>query len=116
MSVLIKGMEMPEGCWYCDFCFQDMDSERNGWIRCAALEQREIIPSKTERQPDCPLIEVQPHGRLIDADAMIEMYEKLIECNKDSIIHMTYHDVINEAIYDLKQVPTVISADKDGGT
>ena len=59
MSILIKGMEMPRKCRECKFRVLDY---------CLAKEQKtevyedEIIPSW------CPLIEIPPHGRLIDAD------------------------------------------------
>ena len=70
-DVLIHGMEMPESC---SDCFLDYDS-----IVCMALN-KEFPDRSTDvgfhaycssRMPDCPLIELQPHGRLIDADALI---------------------------------------------
>jgi hypothetical protein len=53
MAVLIEGMEMPKSCKECKF-----------WsiTSCIASYQGE---------KSCPLIKVQePHGRLIDADAL----------------------------------------------
>ena len=42
------------------------------------------------RQPDCPLVEVPPHGRLIDADALIGAEStSLIKTNADRIRAMT---------------------------
>ena len=56
MSILIKGMEMPTSCADCRVrlavgCFGN-------------------LPHNT-RMPNCPVGPVPPHGRLIDADAMI---------------------------------------------
>ena len=48
MSILIKGMEMPKNCGDC-------------WFEHAY----EFCKSKYE---DCPLIEIHPHGDLIDRD------------------------------------------------
>ena len=68
MSILIKGMKMPESCFHCLLAFQDQDSEHNVYWTCAPLNEDAI---GLERRPDCPLIEVpEPHGRLIDADAL----------------------------------------------
>ena len=54
MSVLIKGMEMPQNCTECH-------------ARC-----RLYLNGRKFRHPNCPLIEVPtPHGRLIDADALL---------------------------------------------
>ena len=110
MSILIN-MKMPKNCYFCP-C-SDLE-----YYDCNLMPGTGISSDwkSGKRLDDCPLVPVPKHGRLIDADAMIEMYEKLIECNKDSIIHMTYHDVISEVIHDLKQAPTVIPADKDGET
>lgn len=108
MGVYIKGMEMPQSCMNCMFCgFAGANCELDTCL-ITGNAQKHIPHSK---MPDCPLIEVPPHGRLIDADKMIEKYEELIERSKDGVIHMTYHDVIVEAIYDLKQAPIVIPAD-----
>lgn len=61
MSVLIKGMEMPTNCDVCPFC--DYAS-----ARCDAVKGAPYTPeSRYEKRADfCPLIEVPPHGRLID--------------------------------------------------
>lgn len=60
MSVLIKGMEMPQ--YGCDHCFL-----RTGNY-CGKIEKDEAVveyAKKSERHPDCPLVPVPPHGRLI---------------------------------------------------
>ena len=65
MSILIKGMEMPKGCKDClikDFDYYDY---------CPLLH-RTVEHCGDERLPDCPLIEIPPHGRLIDGDALKE--------------------------------------------
>ena len=64
MTILIKGMEMPENCIYCPV----VDDEYGG---CLIDDKSHGDPNKPI---DCPLIEVPtPHGRLIDADAYIEL-------------------------------------------
>ena len=66
MSILIKGMKMPKGCT----------------LRCPAVsyrfcplesvEELSAYRDSGKRHPDCPLIPIPPHGRLIDADALYE--------------------------------------------
>ena len=55
MSILIKGMEMPERCGAC-------------FLRVDGCKQRIYME---QRPKYCPLVEIPtPHGRLIDADAI----------------------------------------------
>ena len=71
MSVLIKGMEMPTSCRECSLYLQSMDSERNVYENCA-VTAKSYNWGLTTRPSDCPLIHVPPHGRLIDADALLQ--------------------------------------------
>ena len=56
MSVLIKDMEMPESCvecrFYGEYCYAKGDENKHSKL-------------------PCPLVPVPPHGRLIDADAVM---------------------------------------------
>ena len=66
MSILIKGMEMPTTCCNCKFREPFI-----GFVHCHLAEMdMEYEESDNCRHPDCPLIELPPHGRLIDADAI----------------------------------------------
>lgn len=61
MSILIKGMEMPRRCEKCDLAYDDY-----GYFVCPFTK----ASYKSKQRPSwCPLIELPPHGRLIDADA-----------------------------------------------
>lgn len=73
MSVVIKNMEMPKNCYDCDLSFQDQDSEHNVYWMCAALHKGAYM---YERHPDCPLVEIPAHRRLIDADALCYQLSK----------------------------------------
>ena len=73
MSVLIKDMEMPKNCMSCPFPSVGVD-----WYYCYCpgvdgkaydFEQSNTVPD------DCPLVALpDKHGRLVDADALIEKY------------------------------------------
>ena len=58
MSVLIKGIEMPKSCYKCFWILE----------KGCPLKPDQVMPD--ERPENCPLIPIQPHGRLIDADAL----------------------------------------------
>lgn len=100
MSVLIKGMEMPKRCEKCRCC----KTYEKG-IYCT-LTITPILGNGNARLDNCPLIEVPPHGRLIDADALISKIQ--------------YTDDFYETPFvdwdDILDAPTVIPADKDGET
>ena len=73
MDILIRNMEMPKSCDQCRlwllflgryFCFGkgvEIDNEQFPYE----------FMSK-DRLPDCPLVEVPKHGRLIDADNLLK--------------------------------------------
>jgi hypothetical protein len=74
MSILIKKMEMPKGCWACPFAV--------GKLYECLFTKKSSNWGLTTRPSDCPLIEIQsPHGRLIDVDALKE---------EGADIHMDY--------------------------
>ena len=78
MSVLIKDMEMPALCQECDLYIDGA---------CYAKGYRDYRSIMDMSKPDdCPLIEVPPHGRLIDADkfkADHSMKNDCAECEKE---------------------------------
>lgn len=62
MAVLIKSMKMPKNCEECDIKSWDTEDYVCPFSGVSTL--------CISRQANCPLIEVPPHGRLIDADVM----------------------------------------------
>ena len=83
MSVYIPDIAPPESC---DECTHPT---------CTLWQNRE----PDGRHEDCPLIEVPPHGRLIDADALLG------ESQKDGA-----YDYISA--YDIDRAKTVIPGDR----
>ena len=77
MSVYIKGMKMPAQCDDCPV-FDD-----NGDYPTCILTGHSRGYNWSpfgQRMPDCPLIHILPHGRLIDADALRQtMYHEAFE-------------------------------------
>ena len=123
MSVLIKGMEMPTNCFLCPL------SVLNGERLFCEVTKDEVIRAK--RSSCCPLCLVPLHGRLIDADALIEDLERQckevfrIDAVSPDDYWITRNEAYNEALWKtwvesfdnyLKTRQTVIPADKDGET
>lgn len=67
MSVLIKGMEMPKSCAEC----WALDDDGDYPFCCITHEQKGYtFRTREQRMERCPLEEIRPHGRLIDADSL----------------------------------------------
>lgn len=64
MSVLIRGMEMPKKCGQCKLYHIEYP------MYCLAVEGHRTVgaPYGMPRPDWCPLIELPPHGRMIDVD------------------------------------------------
>lgn len=94
-DILIRGMEMPTSCGSCPF--------------------EESINFCYGKKETCPLVPVPPHGRLIDADALITTFCEWgtsLENKGKFVITMaeakqTIVDIIEDA-------PTIIPASEEG--
>lgn len=78
MGVYIKGMEMPRNC---EKCLYSSWSNFYQIYVCNAIRHDEPVlfdkkqvkstaTVRSGRADNCPLVPVQPHGRMIDADAL----------------------------------------------
>lgn len=73
MGIYIKGVEMPTACFKCELFEADTD-----WCRGAKREVENPY-SDDGVCTFCPLVPVPPHGRLIDADALLADVRKRSE-------------------------------------
>ena len=100
MSVLIKGMSIPDHCIRCPFMVgRDNDD-------CILLTEEENLTfvSFKELKEHCPLVEVPTyHGDLIDAEEQMQLMQA---CEYD-----TYDDY-NRAFDMLNNAPTIIPAER----
>ena len=88
MSVIVKGMKMPKNCTGCPIC-------------CGLPYQHRDVKG---RRPDCPLIELPPHGRLVDI--------KSVEDRKFTTVDNEYERWWNGALESvIDNAPTVIEAE-----
>jgi hypothetical protein len=92
-------MEMPSSCDNCELCtcyVREDGTEEN--YRCVITFYP--IHEFDERHEYCPLVEIPPHGRLIDADAPIPLVDtrgKNIEVTIAHIIEENF-GVVNAII------------------
>ena len=113
MSVYIKGIKMPI-CRTCPVCDEKLFGNY-----CRITE--EIVSFGFEKGENCPLIPVRPHGRLIDADALMEgfsaaentMYEHGREftfsfLNEAQVVSTEWYYVQQM----LEDAPTIIEAEE----
>jgi len=78
MAVYIKGMEMPKNCECCEFAYWSNLKQANVCEMSddAVLTRAMTFKDVTARPDFCPMTEVKEHGRLIDADAIIQQAQK----------------------------------------
>lgn len=101
MSILIKDMEMPKSCAECERwsickCLNDFEDYES---ICYAVEDGDLV-----RDTNCPLIELPPHGRLIDADELLRR-----KCDAyDSRGHFLYAVGMGNIV----TAPTIIEAEE----
>lgn len=97
MSVLIKGIKPPKNCDECDWSWD-----------CAHSEHMDGYEMLGGRPHGCPMIEVQPHGRLIDGDiAEVISFEEADAEGKD------FADGVLYAADFISQLPTIIPAEEE---
>ena len=95
MGILIK-IKMPKGCWACPFAV--------GKHYECLFTKKSYNWGLTTRPSDCPLVEVQPHGRLVDGDVL--MTEVM-----DSDLDHLQRDDWKEVIQIVSDAPTIIEAE-----
>ena len=100
MSVLIKGMEMPKNCLQC-YC---TDTE---YGECALDPEKRCPEDYGQRAEWCPLVEVPPHGRAIDADVLLL---KLLTAESGKVYKYCYP--CKEILQEIKDNPTVIPVEE----
>jgi len=72
MSILIKGMEMPKNCGDCQFVGCCGAHPVDEWPDIESIVTNDVIGTGGERDKNCPLVPIPPHGDLIDRDPFIE--------------------------------------------
>lgn len=104
MSVLIKGGKMPEYCGECDGCrFDNLNVEYRCFATGEFLGELDINKEKGKR---CPLVEIPPHGRLIDKDKLEDVFWDILNEPKK------YDKPLHCMMLELQTAPTVIESEE----
>ena len=75
MSGIYIQMEMPKNCRSCRLATYEMNYGYICKVLNTDVEDGVVFKPWKNRRKDCPLISVPPHGRLIDADALHQLFE-----------------------------------------
>jgi len=106
MGIYLPNMEMPTKCSECLFAKLSPTGES---LICNYMLS---IVSWDERPFDCPLIEVPPHGRLIDEEAVIDHFVSLSNNEWNQRVCTSWADAFAEAASDICDIPTIIEAEE----
>lgn len=105
MGIYIKGMEMPSSCFLCPF------KKHAGWVRCMITDMN--VEPETVRETkakSCPLVDVPPHGDLIDSMALLESIKEARK-RQPEIEDVYTEDYFIVAEW-LMSAPTIIEAER----
>ena len=95
MSILIKNMTMPETC-------EDCPLQHSEYLECKITGENTWDWENAEakyKSVNCPLVELPPHGRLIDVS---ELEKRLYDYGTGATLPIDWSDIAN--------APTVIEA------
>lgn len=96
MSVIVKGMEMPENCTRCDYI------GLNVAIGCP------VMSGTNGRATDCPLIALpDKHRRLVDADALRDRLRNLADDDWNANTTTTWAEAFAECADMVDETPTI---------
>ena len=111
MSILICGMEMPTSCGDCKafVCYKQWAGDVGD---CFCGITKNDAKAK-EKNADCPLVPVPPHGRLIDADALIEkVIAKYLEHERKGEFVFAAAEIKQDIVDLISNAPTIIEAEE----
>lgn len=105
MGIYIRGMEMPKACMECPL---ETDYGTCGYYSLYVEAGHESDCEK--RRDDCPLIEIQSHGDLIDRDELLSQYGGPIWTAKTD-----YAEGLRDVVADIKYAAAIIGAEPPTG-
>lgn len=103
-GIYIPGMEMPKSCFECNL--------KKIWedgVQC--LVNKGLWMDCDSKHKACPLIPVPDHGRLIDADALIDDMANMIPWVIESPEEIAMMDGLSAGYEAVGAAPTIIPAD-----
>lgn len=111
MGVYIKGMEMPKSCYACMFFAQtdywNKEDEADILSHCKRTGEK-TWESVNGYLPNCPLVSVPKHGRLIDADKIGLTNFEIILCQKGN----PFKNALEMLFEKIENAPTILEAEE----
>ena len=119
MSVYIKGMKMPKSCSECPTCRDGTTLDGDYWLMCG-YNGKPLESEIAVGKPDwCPLISIPSHGRLIDADALADIFRGFIALYDScpfSLLDLARRNELQSALTEVINAPVIIRASKEEET
>ena len=114
MSVLVKGMQMPEKCGLCDLFHAESP------MHCTVVKGNKTVgaPYGMHRPEWCPLVALpDKHGRLVDADEIRGRMESVFNTSSNLVIGHTWGEAyaggFSDAIDIVKDAPTIVESEDE---
>ena len=110
MSVLIKGMGMPECC---DVCMFSDWSNLNQTASCKLKEYEPCFANfsveyRSKRADFCPLVALpDKHGRLVDADTLIKFIDNRYNITWKDDYEGGIKDACTDILEEINKMPTI---------
>ena len=106
MSILIKGAKMPRDCTECPF-FIKSNSPKYPFVDCKIIGRLGSVFNCIGISVDCPLVELPPHGDLIDYNFCLKNYELLHDDDGNPVYAVRMRDInAAPAIIEAEEVKT----------
>lgn len=111
MGIYIKNMKMPKSCDNCRFC--GLGGLRNERVVCMFTGANAYM-NTVQYLDDCPLVEIPPHGRLIDADALIDkVIAKYLKFEREGKLVFAAVEIKQDICDLISDAPTIIPAEPE---
>lgn len=104
MGIYLRNIEMPKSCYDCPLCYDMMECSASD-IRFFKVKEKSF-DFCTERHPNCPLVPVPAHGRLIEAEPIMKYITDRLNSGEFG------YDQI-EVLTEIQYAPTIIQADHE---
>lgn len=110
MSLLIPGMKMPTSCFDCPMCYDSIGCIVTGeQLWSDSHVYLDFSPNK-ERMWNCPLIELPPHGDLIDRNHL-----EVVSYHNTEGMEDTFDNGVKWMLEYIDKLTPVISAEGGAG-
>lgn len=121
MSILIRGVDMPKNCFDCPCYHHKVDDGYYDYEICRASgtvfndgyssvtgHKDHINPFKA-RLDNCPLVEIPPHGRLIEESKVLDIVSEWCPDDDGSVGKV---GDLREMLDEIEALPTIIEAEE----